>query len=119
MMGLQKELDAAAALLRAEDPTISLISGTELFLRFVTRAATGDTSGFEKCKVRRLQRFCAFPQRPQQSLVERADSFLERSSSSRLAIGKMLVDRFLRDGTVVLVHGTRGQATRPFCSLAH
>ncbi len=37
--------------------------------------------------------------------MERADKFLERSSSSRKAIGKMLVDRFLRDGTVVMVHG--------------
>ncbi len=35
MMGLQKELDVAAQELRAVDPTISLISGTELFLRFV------------------------------------------------------------------------------------
>ncbi len=51
MMGLQKELDAAAAELRKEDPTISLISGTELFLRFVTRAATADYGGFEDCKV--------------------------------------------------------------------
>ena len=36
MMGLQKELDIAAQELRAVDPTISLISGTELFLRFVS-----------------------------------------------------------------------------------
>ena len=36
MMGLQKELDVAAQELRAVDPTISLISGTELFLRFVS-----------------------------------------------------------------------------------
>jgi hypothetical protein len=39
MMGLQKELDVAAQELRADDPTISLISGTELFLRFVSAVA--------------------------------------------------------------------------------
>lgn len=38
LMGLQKELDKAAQELKAADHTISLVSGTELFLRFVTRA---------------------------------------------------------------------------------
>lgn len=38
LMGLQKELAAAAQELKTADPAISLVSGTELFLRFVTRA---------------------------------------------------------------------------------
>lgn len=89
MMGLQKELDAAALELRAVDPTISLISGTELFLRFVTRASTENTDGgFEKCK---------------DTLVERADKFLARSVVSREAIGKLLVERLISDGMTVLV----------------
>ncbi len=64
MMGLQKELDVAASELRAADPTISLISGTELFLRFVTRSSDGSDGGFEAHK---------------QLLITRALKFLGRA----------------------------------------
>ena len=90
MMGLQKELDGAADELRKVDPTISLISGTDLFLRFVTRASEGTDGGFEECK---------------SVLLDRAEKFLERSVVARTNIGKIVVDRFLIEGMSVLVHG--------------
>lgn len=83
LMGLQKELETAAQELRSVDPTISLISGTELFLRFVTRAGTGTGGGFEEVKA---------------VLLDRAEKFLERSVVARNTIGKIVVERFLADG---------------------
>jgi translation initiation factor eIF-2B subunit alpha len=90
MMGLQKELDQAAEELRKADAAISLISGTELFLRFVTKSSDGTDGGFEETR---------------QTLVRRANKFLDRAVVSRSAIGKILVDRILRDGLTILVHG--------------
>ena len=86
---LQKALDQAAAELREADPTISLISGTELFLRFVTRSA-GTYADFEEHRG---------------ILLGRAQKFVERTLVSRAAIGKLFVDRILRDGQSILVHG--------------
>ena len=82
-------MDSAAAQLREADPTISLISGTELFLRFVTRSA-GTDGDFESHR---------------RTLVTRAKKFLDRTLVSREAIGKLFVDRILRDDQTILVHG--------------
>lgn len=38
-------------------------------------------------------------------LMERADAFLEKSATSRQSIAKTVVERFIRDECVVLVHG--------------
>jgi translation initiation factor 2B subunit (eIF-2B alpha/beta/delta family) len=91
-MGLQKELDQAASELRSADPTISLISGTELFLRFVTQSSDGNDGGH------------GFEQHVQ-LLVMRARKFLSRAEKSRESIARVMVDRILRDDLTILVHG--------------
>jgi len=89
MMGLEIELKAAADKLKScKKSSISLASGCELFSRYVTRTSL-DIAEFEQCKSR---------------LIERGEWFAQMSLLSRIQISK-LVNRFIRDGQVILIHG--------------
>lgn len=89
MMGLEKELQRAVGALKACNPaSISLAAGCELFSRYVTRAAL-DIPRFDECVSR---------------VLERGEQFSSASLHARAAIAE-LVDRFLADGAVVLIHG--------------
>jgi len=89
-MGLEKELNTAADLLKKTIQTapFSLASGCELFTRFVTKTSL-DIPDFEACK---------------RKLIDRGDQFAQKSQASRAKIAQ-LADRFIRDGAVVLTHG--------------
>jgi translation initiation factor eIF-2B subunit alpha len=89
MMGLEKELQRAVHALKACNPaSISLAAGCELFSRYVTRAAL-DIPRFDACVAR---------------VLERGEQFSLQSQNSRAAISE-LVDRFIADGKVLLIHG--------------
>ena len=89
MMGLEKELQRAVAALKACNPaSISLAAGCELFSRYVTRASL-DIPRFDECVAR---------------VLERGEQFSLQSSNSRAQISE-LVDRFIADGKVLLIHG--------------
>lgn len=89
MMGLEIELQRAVAALKACNPaSISLAAGCELFSRYVTRASL-DIPNFDDCVAR---------------VLERGEQFSLQSANSRATIAE-LVDRFIADGKVLLVHG--------------
>ncbi|KAJ8603156.1 hypothetical protein CTAYLR_004587 [Chrysophaeum taylorii] len=95
MHGLDEELRSACTELLRADPAmlrgrtrISLASGSELFLRHVTRTFL-EFEDFERCKA---------------ELLKRGETFLGRSRDSRERIAA-LGHAFVRDGSVVLVHG--------------
>eukprot|EP01098_Paradermamoeba_levis_P015679 TRINITY_DN8090_c0_g1_i1.p1 TRINITY_DN8090_c0_g1~~TRINITY_DN8090_c0_g1_i1.p1 ORF type:complete len:279 (-),score=81.05 TRINITY_DN8090_c0_g1_i1:219-1055(-) len=86
MMGLQVELKEVAELLKKQSVSTAIVSGSELFLRFVTRTSvSADIMG-------------------KQSLIERGERFLQISEKSRQKIA-LLGERFIRDRMVVLTHG--------------
>jgi translation initiation factor eIF-2B subunit alpha len=90
MMGLQRELEAAAAALQRCNPTaISLRAGCELFLRYTTRTSALECDSFALAKRR---------------LIERGRRFAETSQRARATIAE-LGERFIRPGATVLVHG--------------
>jgi len=89
MMGLEKELQRAVHALKACNPaSISLAAGCELFSRYVTRASL-DIPRFDACVAR---------------VLERGEQFSLQSANSRTTIAE-LVDRFIADGKVLLIHG--------------
>eukprot|EP00003_Mantamonas_plastica_P002475 TRINITY_DN1187_c0_g1_i2.p2 TRINITY_DN1187_c0_g1~~TRINITY_DN1187_c0_g1_i2.p2 ORF type:complete len:171 (+),score=53.25 TRINITY_DN1187_c0_g1_i2:1-513(+) len=85
MMGLDKELKAAAATLKLQfgQHWIAVESGTELFIKFVTRTSL-DIPDFEQCKTR---------------LIERGESFKEKAVLTRDVVAKY-GEPFVRDGMV-------------------
>ncbi|KAK9799744.1 hypothetical protein WJX73_008490 [Symbiochloris irregularis] len=90
MMGVQKELnDAAASLQKCNETAISLKAGCELFLRYATRTTAQDLEDFAAAKAR---------------IIERGDHFAQTSTRARQTIAE-LGARFVRPGFVVLVHG--------------
>eukprot|EP01122_Echinamoeba_exundans_P003301 TRINITY_DN13420_c0_g1_i1.p1 TRINITY_DN13420_c0_g1~~TRINITY_DN13420_c0_g1_i1.p1 ORF type:complete len:317 (+),score=62.82 TRINITY_DN13420_c0_g1_i1:35-985(+) len=88
MMGLQIELEAASRVLGTVHTSLSLKSGAELFLRYVTRAYL-DIPDFNQCKSK---------------LIERGEQLRTKTTSSRKQIA-FLAEPFIRDGMVLLVHG--------------
>jgi len=89
VMGLEKELQTSVAALKACYPaSISLAAGCELFSRYVTRASL-DIPRFDECVAR---------------VLERGEQFSLQSANSRASIAE-LVDRFIADGKVLLIHG--------------
>lgn len=88
MMGLQIELEAASRVLMTVHSSLSLKSGAELFLRYVTRTYL-DIPDFNMCK---------------NKLIERGEQLRTKTTSSRKQIA-FLAEPFIRDGMVLLVHG--------------
>eukprot|EP01137_Pigoraptor_chileana_P014121 Opistho-2@68377 len=87
MMELREELKGVIQLLTSSVGfSISLSSGCDLFMRFVTRTALD--SDFEQCK--RL-------------LIERGNVFVEKAASSRVKIATIGTP-FIRDGATILTH---------------
>ncbi|GAX82766.1 hypothetical protein CEUSTIGMA_g10192.t1 [Chlamydomonas eustigma] len=90
IMGLSKDLEAAAAALQKVNPTaMSLKAGCELFLRYTTRTSALEMYNFDRAK---------------SHLIERGILFAETSTRARVSIAE-LGSRFLRPNSVVLVHG--------------
>ena len=91
MMGLQHELGEASEQLRElHRHSISLRSGCELFLRFVTRSTTQGHVDFQEYR---------------RTLIQRGEKFLFNSTTARRRIATTVVDRFFRDGLTVMVCG--------------
>jgi translation initiation factor eIF-2B subunit alpha len=88
MMGLQIELEEAVKALTAASNSISLKSGCDLFLRYVTRTYL-DVPDFELCK---------------KKLINRGEQFTRKTELSRKRISR-LGEPFIRDDSVVLLHG--------------
>eukprot|EP00823_Brevimastigomonas_motovehiculus_P005766 TRINITY_DN4330_c0_g1_i1.p1 TRINITY_DN4330_c0_g1~~TRINITY_DN4330_c0_g1_i1.p1 ORF type:complete len:338 (-),score=62.10 TRINITY_DN4330_c0_g1_i1:54-1067(-) len=89
MMGLEKELISETEKLKSCMKTsISVASACELFNQYVTRVSE-DVRDFELTKAK---------------LIERGTRFAKISAASRQEIAE-LVDRFIRDNQVVLIHG--------------
>jgi len=88
MMGLEIELKAAADQLKGCNKSISLAAGCDLFTRYVTRVSL-DIPDFTQCRER---------------LLERGFHFAEMSLRSRQTIAT-LVDRFIKNDHVILLHG--------------
>eukprot|EP01136_Pigoraptor_vietnamica_P034162 Opistho-1_new@97823 len=87
MMELREEIKSVIQLLTSSVGfSISLSSGCDLFMRFVTRTALD--SNFEECK--RL-------------LIERGNIFVEKAASSRVKIAQIGTP-FIRDGATILTH---------------
>ncbi|BDA47107.1 Translation initiation factor eIF-2B subunit alpha [Coccomyxa sp. Obi] len=90
MMGLEKELkDAASSLERCNETAISLKAGCQLFLRYITRTSALEMENFEAAKAR---------------IIERGNYFAETSVRARATIAE-LGARFIRPGSILLVHG--------------
>lgn len=89
IMGLQIELQAAADVLKQHEAEgISIASGCELFMRFVTRTAL-DFSEYETCR---------------QKIIERGEFFKEHSTRARQKIAELGAP-FIQDGATVLTTG--------------
>lgn len=89
IMGLQIELQKAADELKEQRPAgISIASGCELFMRFVTRTAL-DYSEYETCKER---------------ILERGEFFRDHSTRARTKIATLGAP-FLRDGHTIITIG--------------
>jgi translation initiation factor eIF-2B subunit alpha len=90
IMGLGKEVQAAAAALQRCNPTaISLQAGCELFLRYITRTSAVESADFDEAK---------------QRLIERGRHFAETSKRARATIAEQ-GEKFIRPGFTVLCHG--------------
>lgn len=88
-MGLQIELQAATDVLKQHAAeAISIASGCELFMRFVTRTAL-EFSEFQACRG---------------ILIDRGHYFKEHSTRARAKIGELGAP-FVRDGAIVLTTG--------------
>jgi len=91
MMGLEIELSRAADMLRKYNPSsISLSAGVELFMRYVSRTASLDSSDLVKSKA---------------WLIDRGHLFAETSLKARAKIAE-LGECFVRNGSVVFTHGS-------------
>eukprot|EP01050_Picozoa_sp_SAG11_P014790 SAG11_NODE_1857_length_4161_cov_2.269079_3_plen_238_part_00 len=89
MMELQIQLKAAAEHIKTFAPdSISLSAGCELFMRYATRSNT-EIPDFEECK---------------EWLVARSAHYKQMTRTSRNQIAA-LGEKFVRDGSVVLLHG--------------
>jgi len=89
IMGLQIELAAAADVLKShEAEAISIASGCELFVRFVTRTAL-DFSEYETCR---------------RMIIERGEFFKECSTRARAKIAELGAP-FVCDGATVITTG--------------
>lgn len=89
MMELQIQLKTAAEHIESFAPeVIAIIGGCELFIRYVTRSNT-EIPDFEECKT---------------ALVARSAYYKEMTLKSRNRIAE-LGETFIRDGSVVLLHG--------------
>ncbi|XWS12218.1 hypothetical protein CRYUN_Cryun37aG0071000 [Craigia yunnanensis] len=90
MMELEIELKTASDSLKSWDTTsISLTTGCDLFMRYVTRTSALEYEDFNSAKSR---------------LIERAEKFGEISCKARRIIA-MLSQDFIFDGCTILVHG--------------
>ncbi|XP_054275214.1 translation initiation factor eIF-2B subunit alpha-like [Macrosteles quadrilineatus] len=69
-------------------PTTAVVSGSELFLRFITLAAGLDKGSFEECK---------------EIMIKRGRVFLQKLMCSRGRVAK-LAAAFITDGTCILTH---------------
>merc|ERR1712070_516801 len=90
IMELRKDLDhVAQALVRAGEHALQVTSGTELFMRFITRTAVEiDAKDFDECK---------------QQLAKRGEEYITQTTIARDRIFD-LGDRFIRDGAVILTN---------------
>lgn len=89
IMGLQIELQAAADVLKQHEAEgISIASGCELFMRFVTRTAL-DYAEFSTCRAK---------------ILERGEFFKEHSTRARAKIAELGAP-FIQDGATVLTTG--------------
>lgn len=90
MMGLEKELHHAIDQLQSCYPSsISLNAGCQLFSRYVTRTSLDHKFTFAQSVTRILQR---------------GETLAQMSSLSRSMVARY-VDRFIRDGVTIMVHG--------------
>jgi translation initiation factor eIF-2B subunit alpha len=95
-MQLEQELRACIAFLKNNTSAdlggrtnISLGSGCDLFMKYVTRAFTMDSSDFTGCK---------------EELLRRGEKFTTMSLSARAQIAEW-GHSFIQDGSTVLIHG--------------
>jgi len=88
MHQLEKEIKTSGKILRNLSDTVSISSGCELVLRFVTRAAV-DSPDFDKFR---------------EKLISLGEEYVEQVSSSREKIARV-ANSFIRDGVRVLIHG--------------
>lgn len=89
MMELQIQLKTAAEHIESFAPdVIAITAGCELFIRYVTRSNT-EIPNFQECRA---------------ALVDRSAYYKEMTLKSRNRIAE-LGETFIRDGSVVLLHG--------------
>uniref|UniRef100_A0A8C5P904 Translation initiation factor eIF2B subunit alpha n=1 Tax=Leptobrachium leishanense TaxID=445787 RepID=A0A8C5P904_9ANUR len=88
MQGLIGSLEGAIKTLSKVDSSVSVSSGGELFLRFITLTSELEHSDYEKCK---------------KMMSERGELFLKRISLSRSKITKLCCP-FIKDGAKILTH---------------
>nr|WCZ58389.1 translation initiation factor eIF-2B subunit alpha [Paratrimastix eleionoma] len=87
LMGLQHELKDAIGTLTSEVSEISVKSGCELLMCFLTRTSSG-SGDFQSCK---------------QRLIEQSEVFHSMTTQNRNTIAQM-TERFFRDGLIILTH---------------
>lgn len=80
--------EATAALKREAKESVSIVSGCELFMRFVTRVATDSSEDLSRFKRR---------------LIENGLLFAEKSMKGRERIADLALD-FIQDGSCILLH---------------
>ncbi|OCU02019.1 hypothetical protein XELAEV_18007776mg [Xenopus laevis] len=88
IQGLIGSLKDAIGILSKVDSSVSVSSGGELFLRFITLTSELEHSNYDKCK---------------KMMSERGELFLKRISMSRNKI-TMLCCPFIKDGAKILTH---------------
>ena len=89
LMGLREELQSEVEKLKASTPgSVTIASGCELFMRFVTRTSESDEVGSDF----------------RMMLADRGEQFSRRLSMSRDKIAELAAP-FVADGSTVLVHG--------------
>ncbi|KAG8456027.1 hypothetical protein GDO86_002004 [Hymenochirus boettgeri] len=88
LQGLIGSLKDAITSLSKVDSSVSVSSGGELFLRFITLTSELEHSDYDKCK---------------KMMIERGELFLKRISLSRNKITKLCCP-FIKDGAKILTH---------------
>ncbi|CAI8026668.1 Translation initiation factor eIF-2B subunit alpha [Geodia barretti] len=87
--GLRAELKVATeTLIKARTSTVSVSSGCELFLRFITMTSLEGQNDFEDLR---------------RKLIKRGDMYLQKVADSRQKIAH-IANPFIRDGTTILTH---------------
>jgi translation initiation factor eIF-2B subunit alpha len=108
LMGLLKDVTISAQHLRDHigDTALSVGSGCELFMRFVTRTVAAGGSDFVKVRAK---------------IVQRGQEFVANAARARDAIGGLMTsgESFLRDGVTVMTHGYSRVAVSVLLRAAH